>query len=142
MENCGVLPVYICKGLRAEVVMKKYAWLEKYCTDKKGAIKDYQEKWEAFRYLVGGKMFVMHGGDKFDKEIITLKLKPENGEYYREKYEGVVVPGYYMNKVHWNSVYVDGDVPDEVLKKMIDESYELIVGALPKKMQSELLAGS
>jgi predicted DNA-binding protein (MmcQ/YjbR family) len=44
-----------------------------------------------------------------------------------------------MNKVHWNSVYLHGDVPDDVLKQMIDMSYELVLNSLSKKLQKELL---
>lgn len=44
-----------------------------------------------------------------------------------------------MNKQHWNSVYLDGDVPDAVLKQMIDMSYELVLNSLSKKMQRDIL---
>lgn len=43
-----------------------------------------------------------------------------------------------MNKDHWNSVYVDGDVPDEVLRDMVDKSYDLILAGFSKKMQQEI----
>lgn len=47
-----------------------------------------------------------------------------------------------MNKVHWNSVYLDGDVPDDILKQMIDMSYNLIFNSLSKKVQKEILEGN
>lgn len=115
----------------------KYEWLDQYCLSKKGSVKDFKVEWEATRYLIGGKMFALHGGDKDVKEIITLKCEPPYGQYLREKYQHIV-PGYYMNKDHWNSVYLEGDVPDEVLKQMLDTSYELVLKSLSKKLHREI----
>lgn len=116
----------------------KYEWLDQYCLSKKCAEKDFKIEWEAVRYLIGGKMFAMEGTDKYKKLIITLKCKPELGQALRNQYEHII-PGYYMNKQHWNSVYLEGDVPDEVLKHMIDMSYELVLNSFSKKMQKEIL---
>jgi predicted DNA-binding protein (MmcQ/YjbR family) len=117
----------------------KYLWLEEYATAKKGAYKEYKSEWGVHRYMLRDKMFIMHGGDKDGKEIITLKLEPLFGQLLREQYKGEIVPGYYMNKEHWNSVYVDGNIPDDVLRDMIDKSYVLILGAFSKKAQKEIL---
>ncbi|MCL2085511.1 MmcQ/YjbR family DNA-binding protein [Candidatus Saccharibacteria bacterium] len=117
----------------------KYDWFEKYATSKKGARKEYKPEWEVDRYMIRDKMFIMHGGDKEGKEIITLKLEPSFGQFLREQFPGEIVPGYYMNKDHWNSVYVDGNVPDEVLRDIIDKSYESILGAFSKKVKEEIL---
>jgi predicted DNA-binding protein (MmcQ/YjbR family) len=125
----------------------KYQWFEEYCTSKKGAYKEYKIEWEADRYMIRDKMFIMHTKDKEGKEIITLKLEPMFGQLLREQYEGDIVPGYYMNKDHWNSVYVDAEslcgsnVPDDVLRDMVDKSYALILGAFSKKVQKEILEG-
>ena len=115
----------------------KYEWLDEYCLSKKGASKDFKVEWDATRYFVGGKMFAMQGGDKAKKAIITLKCEPPFGIALREQYEHII-PGYYMNKDHWNSVYLDGDVPDEVLKQMIDMSHGLVLKGLTKKAQAEI----
>jgi len=120
---------------------QKYDWFEDYCCSKKCVIKDYKPEWEVHRYLLRDKMFIMHGGDKEGKEIITLKLEPMHGQFLREQYKGVIVPGYYMNKEHWNSVYVDGNVPDDVLRDMVDKSYDLILGGFSKKIQNEITGG-
>jgi predicted DNA-binding protein (MmcQ/YjbR family) len=53
-----------------------------------------------------------------------------------------IVTGYYMNKEHWNSVYLDVDVPDAILKQMIDMSYDLVFNSLSKKLQKQILSGS
>jgi len=119
----------------------KYDWFEDYCKSKKGVIKEYKAEWGVHRYLIRDKMFIMHGGDKEGKEIITLKLEPLHGQFLREQYKGVIVPGYYMNKDHWNSVYVSGNVPDNLLRDMADESYDLILSGFSKKIQNEILKG-
>ena len=117
----------------------KYEWLDGYCLSKKGAEKDYKLEWDATRYMLAGKMFAMKGGDKEGRPIISVKLAPIHGEILRGEYKDVI-PGYYMNKVHWNSVYLEGEVPDEVLKGMLDESYSLIFAALSKKTQAVILS--
>ncbi|MCB8817493.1 MmcQ/YjbR family DNA-binding protein [Desulfosporosinus shakirovi] len=116
----------------------KYEWLDEYCLSKKGSQKDFKVEWDAARYLIGGKMFAMQGGDKDKKAIITLKCDPLFTQSLRENYQHIVA-GYYMNKEHWNSLYLDGDVPDDILKQMIDMSYELVVGKLSKKVQKEIM---
>jgi len=116
----------------------KYKWLDDYCLSKKGASKDFKEEWQAFRFLIGGKMFVMQGGDKEKKAIVTLKCEPFTGQLLRSQYRHIV-PGYYMNKEHWNSVYLDGDVPDGVMKQMIDMSYDLVLNSLTKKEIKKIL---
>lgn len=118
----------------------KYEWLDKYCLSHPGAEKDFKMEWDAVRYLIGGKMFALQGGDKDKKPIITLKCVPAFGEMLRQEYEHIV-PGYYMNKEHWNSVYREGDVPDSVLRQMIDMSYDLVFNSLSKKTQQQILAG-
>lgn len=115
----------------------KYQWFDQHCLSKKGVEKDYKVEWEVTRYLIAGKMFAMQGGDKEKKPIITLKCEPSFGKALREKYQDIV-PGYYMNKQHWNSVYLEGNVPDEVLQEMVDMSYGLVLGSLSKKVQQQI----
>lgn len=114
-----------------------YPWIDSYCTGKKGVQKDYKEEWQATRYMIGGKMFAMQGGDKQNKPIITVKLEPLYGQLLRGQYSDII-PGYYMNKDHWNSLYLEGAVPDEVLREMLDQAYELVLRSLTKKAQAEI----
>ncbi|MHB8072787.1 MmcQ/YjbR family DNA-binding protein [Desulfosporosinus fructosivorans] len=116
----------------------KYEWLDEYCLSKKGVQKDFKVEWNATRYLIGGKMFAMQGGDKEHKPIITLKCDPLFTRSLRDQYQHIV-PGYYMNKEHWNSLYLEGDVPDNVLRQMIDMSYELVLEKLSKKTVKEII---
>lgn len=112
--------------------------LEKHLLSKPSAKKDFQKDWQAHRYLIGGKMFAMHAHDNKGAEILTLKLNPEQGQEVRERYAGKIVPGYYMNKSHWNSIYLAENLTDNLVKKMIDESYRLVVSGLSKKVQLEI----
>ena len=111
-----------------------YPWLDEYLCAQKGACKEYKLEWECFRYMLAGKMFAMVGADNHGKSIVTLKMLPENGAILRAQHSDII-PGYYMNKEHWNSVFLDGSVPDEVLRAMVDESHRLILGSLSKKAQ-------
>lgn len=114
-----------------------YPWLDKYCMSKRGAVKEYKEEWRATLYTVGGKMFALQGTDKAGKPIITLKLPPIDGALLRDQYQDIIA-GYYMNKDHWNSVYLEGSVPDEVVRSMIDKSYALLFASLTKRWQKEI----
>lgn len=116
-------------------------WMEAYLSGKPGAVRDYKAEWDAVRFMVGGKMFAMIGGDKAGKPIITLKCPPAMGQLLRSRYSGII-PGYYMNKEHWNSVYFDSDTPVETVRQMMDESYGLIFESLSKKLQKELAGAS
>ena len=114
-----------------------YTWIDTAALQQKGAEKDYKAEWDAHRYLVGGKMFGMLGTHKDGRPILTLKLLPADGLLLRQQYADII-PGYYMNKEHWNSVYLDGNVPQDVTEKMIAESYRLLLQSLPKKAQKAI----
>lgn len=116
----------------------KYAWLDEYLLSKKGSFKDFKVEWQWHRYLIRDKMFGAICTDKYGKPIITIKCDTMVGNLLRSQYTDIV-PGYYMNKEHWNSVYLEGEVPDEVLKNMIDMSYQLIFNSFSKKIQSEIV---
>jgi len=116
----------------------KYEWLDEYCLTHIGATKEYKPEWNATRYMVGGKMFALLGGDRDEKPIMTLKLDPAFGVMLRQQYKDIV-PGYYMNKDHWNSLYLNGDVPDDIVKAMVVASYQLIFQSLSKKLQKEIV---
>lgn len=119
----------------------KYPWIDEYLMKKPGVTKDLKEEWNWIRYMIGGKMFVaicLDGTRDNKPYYITLKLEPVEGEFWRKQYEDII-PGYYCNKVHWNSINPDGCVPDDLLKDMMDKSYQLVLGGLSKKKQQEVL---
>lgn len=85
-------------------------------------------------------MFVAICLDDNDKPVyITLKLNPVDGEFFRNSYEDIIL-GYYMNKIHWNSINADGNVPDDVVKELLDKSYTEILNKLTKKKRAEILS--
>jgi len=114
-----------------------YPWLDEYCMAKQGATKDYKEEWQATRYMLYGKMFALQGNDNTDRPVVTLKLIPAEGTMLRNQHKDIIA-GYYMIKEHWNSVYLDGSVPDDFLRDMIDKSYAILFSSLPKKAQKEI----
>ncbi|MCY7450974.1 MmcQ/YjbR family DNA-binding protein [Bacillus altitudinis] len=117
--------------------MKKET-LQAFCLSLQGATHDYQPEWQADRYHIGGKMFAMMGGDVDRKPVITLKCDPQRAEELREIHEGII-PGYYMNKTHWNSIYLDADIPSSFVEELIEHSYQLVFHKLTKKAQQAIL---
>lgn len=118
----------------------RYEWLEEYLLNKRGVTKDLQKDWNWVRYFIGDKMFAAVCLEWQDSKpyYITLKLEPSEGDFLRAQYEDII-PGYYMNKVHWNSINPDGAVPDDLLKDLLDKSYELVLSSFSKKRQREIL---
>lgn len=113
-------------------------WIDRCALSFPGAEKRYQLEWEATLFEVGGKMFAMLGGDKEEKPILSVKAEPAMGELLRREHEGGIIPGYYLNKTHWNSIYLESGVPQELMEKMLRASYELVLSGLPKKRQREI----
>ena len=123
--------------------MDHYPWLDGHLMGKPGAEQDFKIEWQWQRYLVRGKMFAAvctpdpkyqpHNG----RTMVILKCDPRLAEAFREQYPDVV-PGFYSDKKSWNSVYLDGQVPDDVLRDMCDMSYRLVVSKLTKAAQREL----
>ena len=102
-----------------------------YCLTLPGAVEEYPfddiinaSAWTAMRHRANKKCFAfitVHNG----RLIANLKCAPMEADFLRQAYRGII-PGYHMNKTHWNTVYMDGDVPDEAVKNMICASYDLI----------------
>ena len=115
-----------------------YPWIDDYLLQKPGVTKDLQPDWNWIRYQIGGKLFAAVCLDDQDQPYyITLKLDPAEGDFLRGQYEDIL-PGYYMNKTHWNSVRAQGSVPDDLLRNLLDEAYRLVLHSLPKKKQREI----
>lgn len=118
-----------------------YSWIDDYLMKKTGVTKDFKEEWNWIRYMIGGKMFVAVCLDETADNkpyYITLKLAPEEGSFLRQQYDDII-PGYYMNKEHWNSIKAEGSVPDDLMRDMLDKSYALVLASFSKKKQNEIL---
>ncbi|GIP24642.1 MmcQ/YjbR family DNA-binding protein [Paenibacillus sp. J22TS3] len=89
---------------------------------------------------VGSKMFALLGTHE-GVESVNLKVDPDEAWVQRESYPGTVLPGYHMNKRHWNTVVLNGQVPDEIIASMLLESYQLVVSKMPKASRLLLFQG-
>ena len=106
-----------------------------FCIAKPGVTEELPFGPDTLVFKVMGKMFALSGIDDFNS--FNAKCDPERAVELRSEYSGVQ-PGYHMNKQHWNTVLVDGSVPEKLLYQLIDHSYELIVASLPKKDREAL----
>ena len=106
------------------------------CTNMRGAVEDYPFGDDVAVFKVGGKMFalVMLAGEP---GRLNLKCDPEWALELRAKH-AAVIPGYHTNKRHWNTVTLDGSLPDELVHDMVEDSYDLIVAALPRAVRERL----
>jgi predicted DNA-binding protein (MmcQ/YjbR family) len=86
-------------------------------------------------FKVAGKMFALIDID--EAESINLKCDPERAVELREQYGGII-PGYHMNKKHWNTVSLNGSIDIRFVYELIDHSYDLVYQSLPKKLRNEL----
>ena len=105
-----------------------------HCLNKKASSESFPFDQDTLVFKVTGKMFALISLDKPDNA--NLKCDPEHAIYLREHYD-CVKPGYHMSKVHWNTVYFDGSVSDELILSWIDDSYNLIVASLSNKIRKE-----
>lgn len=105
-----------------------------YCIAKPGVTEHFPFDENTLVFKVMGKMFALADVEEFVS--VNLKCDPEEAVRLRELFEGIM-PGYHMNKKHWNTVLTDGSVPDKKILELIDHSYDLIVDGLPKKLKEE-----
>lgn len=106
--------------------------LRDYCLLKKDATEEFPFDETTLVFKVKGKMFALT--DTEDDFRVNLKCDPQKAAELREHYNGVI-PGYHMNKKHWNTVIPNDDVPDKLIYQWVDDSYDLIVSKLPRRLR-------
>jgi predicted DNA-binding protein (MmcQ/YjbR family) len=106
-----------------------------YCMNKKGVSEGMPFDTEILVFKVMGKMFALTNITLFSS--VNLKCDPENAVMLREQYDAVR-PGYHMSKTHWNTIEMDDSISDQQLQGWIDDSYNLVVAGLSKKLQEQL----
>ncbi len=106
-----------------------------YCISKPGVTESFPFDQNTLVFKVMNKMFALTNVEGFAS--INLKCDPDYAIELREQHEGIK-PGYHMSKKHWNTCMTDNDVPDDLLRKLIDDSYNLIVSKLTKALKQEL----
>jgi predicted DNA-binding protein (MmcQ/YjbR family) len=109
-----------------------------YCLSKKGVTEHFPFDEDTLVFKVGGKMFALSSLSQWEKGTpsVNLKCDPERAQELRAEYDAIQ-PGFHMSKVHWNTIAVNQDVPDVLLKELIDHSYNLVFKSLTKKIQKE-----
>jgi len=110
--------------------------LQTYLLSKPGVIEERPFGPDTLVYKVMGKMYALVGEDTSPLRL-NLKCDPDEALALRDMYTAVT-PGYHMNKKHWNSVYLDGSLPEAEIRRMVDNSYNLVVQGL-KKAEREAL---
>lgn len=110
-----------------------------YCLAKKGVTEHFPFDEDTLVFKVGGKLFALSSLQQWEKNepSVNLKCDPERAQELRAEYEEIK-PGYHMNKVHWNTVALNGNLPTGFIKELIDHSYELVFKSLTKKIQNEV----
>ncbi|MFD1314685.1 MmcQ/YjbR family DNA-binding protein [Namhaeicola litoreus] len=106
-----------------------------YCLQKNHVTESFPFDDVTLVFKVCNKIFAITGLDEQDFRV-NLKCNPDWAIELRESYPAVI-PGYHMNKQHWNTVIIDGSIPKDLLIQLIDHSYDLILQSLTKKVKLE-----
>ena len=104
--------------------------LRAYLLSKPQAVEEFPFDTVTLVVKVCGKMFALVATDRKPLQL-NLKCLPEKAEVLREQFTAII-PGYHMNKRHWNTLILDGSLPEDLVFGLVDESYELVVDGLPK----------
>jgi predicted DNA-binding protein (MmcQ/YjbR family) len=111
--------------------------LRAYCLAKKGVEEGFPFGEDTLVFKAGGKLFLLTSLSANPLQF-NAKCDPARAVELREQYDAII-PGYHMNKQHWNTIILNGSLPSALVKELIDHSYDLIVQSLPKKIREELL---
>jgi predicted DNA-binding protein (MmcQ/YjbR family) len=111
-----------------------------YCLSKKGVTEHFPFDADALVFKVGGKIFALTSLQNWESGSpgVNLKCDPDRAQELRAEYESIST-GFHMNKKHWNTVLVNKEVSDRLVKELIDHSYELVFKSLTKKTQEEVI---
>jgi predicted DNA-binding protein (MmcQ/YjbR family) len=110
--------------------------LRERCLSFAGAEETFPFGPETSAFKVSGKIFALSGLDQAPLRV-SLKCEPGLAEQLRQTH-AAVLPGYHLNKRHWNTVTVDGSLTDQVIRDMIEDSYDLVLSSLPRARQAAL----
>ena len=112
------------------------AELRRWCLAQAGAVEDFPFGPATSVFKVGGRIFAISALDRAPLEV-SVKCEPELAVQLRDTY-AAIRPGYHLNKRHWNTVTLDGSLPDQLVRDLVEDSYDLVVSALPKRTRNEL----
>jgi predicted DNA-binding protein (MmcQ/YjbR family) len=112
------------------------AELRRWCLQQGGAIEDFPFGPEHSVFKVSGKIFALSALERAPLEV-SVKCEPELAHALRDSYRAIR-PGYHLNKRHWNTITLDGSLPDQLVRDLIEDSYDLVVSGLPKRVREQL----
>jgi predicted DNA-binding protein (MmcQ/YjbR family) len=104
------------------------------CLSFNAVVEDFPFSPETSVFKVMGKLFALSYLDAKPLKV-NLKCDPEDAVRLREEHPGLIVPGWHMNKRHWNTVTVEGgagELPDRLVRELVEDSYDLVVAGLPR----------
>ena len=116
--------------------MLEPANLRRFCLDLPGAVEEFPFRPELSVFKVAGKVFALSPLAQQPLRV-SLKCEPALAEQLRDTYPSIR-PGYHLNKRHWNTVDIDDSLPDRFVLDLVEDSYDLVVARLPKRVQAEL----
>lgn len=108
------------------------------CLAKKGVTEEFPFDEHTLVFKVMGKMFALCALERLPPQV-NLKCDPDYAQELREKHDGVIMPGYHMSKVHWNTLFLE-KLPPKLIGHLTNHSYDLVVSKLTKKVKAELAA--
>ncbi|MGY3201593.1 MmcQ/YjbR family DNA-binding protein [Streptomyces sp. TE5632] len=101
------------------------------CLSFNATVEDFPFNPETSVFKILGKVFALTALDAWPLTV-SLKCDPEDAIRLRAEHPGLIVPGWHLNKRHWNTVTVDGDLPDGLVRELVEDSYDLVVAGLPR----------
>ena len=110
--------------------------LRAWCLEQPRAIEEFPFGPEHSVFKVGGKIFAISALER-EPLTVSVKCEPELAVALRNSYPAIR-PGYHLNKRHWNTVTLDGSLPEQIVRDLVEDSYDLIASALPKRLRDEL----
>ncbi len=110
--------------------------LRAWCLEQTGAIEEFPFGPETSVFKVARKIFAISALDRTPLDV-SVKCEPELAVALRHSH-AAIRPGYHLDKRHWNTIVLDGSLPDQLVRDLIEDSYDLIVSALPKRVREEL----
>ena len=111
--------------------------LRKLCLSFPGAYEDFPFGPETSVFKVEKKLFAISALGASPLKV-SVKCEPELAEQLRASYPDCVAPGYHLNKRHWNTVTLDGTLSEVMVHDMLEDSYDLIVAAMPRSVREKL----
>lgn len=114
-----------------------HTWIDEIIDDMTGTTVEYKPAWDSMIYRLSGKMIGMRGKYRDGRPILTIKLPPEQGQILRIAHEEII-PGYYSNKMHYNSIFLDADFSRQFITDLLEDSWNCVFATLTKKAQAAL----